>query len=129
MKKSTKVADVHGLTRVIDETLDSLHDELLSKLGDVANVIKLIAKIRLLLSKNDSDIDLKGLKKEVKGMSFTEAVLWLMHDEDYLQDWFLDVMDDLEYKGEEFDEDELKEALQYIFESTLKPQEPVKENE
>ena len=132
MKKSTKVVDVHGLTTVIDETLVDLHNELLSKMRDVAYAIESIARIRMLMSKKDSDIDLKGLKKEVKGMNFTDDVLMLMHDEDYLLDYFHDVMDNLEWKGEEFDEDELNEILQYIFEPNwkpYKPQEPLKENE
>lgn len=128
--KSTKVADVQGLTTVIDETLVDLHDELLSKMSDVAHAIGLIAEIRKLISKKDSDIDLKGLKKEVKGMLFPDILLRLMHDgDDYLLDYFHDVMDNLEWRGEEFDEDELNEILQYIFEPTWKPQEPVKENE
>lgn len=130
MKKSTKVADVQGLTTVIDEALVDLHNELLSKMRDVAYAIESIARIRMLISKKDSDIDLKGLKKEVKGMVLPDRLLRLLGDsEDYLLDWFLDTMDDLEWKGEELDEDELNEILQYIFEPTWKPQEPVKENE
>lgn len=132
MKKSTKVADVQGLTTVIDETLVDLYNELLSKMSDVARAIESIVRIRMLISKKGSDIDLKGLKKEVKGMIFTDDVLMLMHDENYLLDYFDDVMDNLEWKGEEFDEDELNEILQYIFEPTwkpYKPQEPLKENE
>lgn len=133
MKKSTKVADVQGLATVIDETLVDLHDELLSKMSDVAHAIGLIAEIRKLISKKDSDIDLKGLKKEVKGMLFPDRLLRLLgNDDDYLLDYFHDVMDNLEWKGEEFDEDELNEILQYIFEPNwkpYKPQEPVKTNE